>query len=281
MELNYNKSTSEKIGNSNVHRNLGAFLQSSLGASLEKPFAFAESDNINDIVYSKADLHIHSNQSNGIDSPEDIVDAAIGKLQVIAITDHNSIKGALRAKEYALKNKIKVDVIIGEEISTKNGHIVGLFLNNEIMPGKDARDAIYEIHKQGGIAVAAHPFSFISSHEEGYKPVKELLHELAFDAIEVVSNSYVFSIASNIRAYLANASLDLAELGVSNAHKKEFIGKGYTGFAGISAKEFRIQLTYKDTVAHFNPYSISETVSNAVDKLKSVYFHIFNKNQNK
>ncbi len=269
MELNYSKVISEKISSRKMHKNLRISLQSSSCTALEKPFVFAESDDISAIVYSKADLHIHSNHSNGIDSPEDIVDRAAGKLQVIAITDHDTIKGALRAKEYALRNNIKVDVIIGEEISTKNGHIVGLFLNNKIMPGKDAKDTIYEIHKQGGIAVATHPFRFSSFNEEGYEPVKNILHELAFDAIEVVSNSYTFSIAPNIMAYLANISLGLAELGVSNAHTKESIGKGYTEFAGSSAKEFRIQLTYKDTTAHFNSYSISEVLSNVFNKLRS------------
>ena len=93
---------------------------------------FETCNDISDTVYSKADIHIHSSYSDGTSSPESIIDAAAGKLQVIAITDHNRIKGAFKAKEYALKNNIKVDVVIGEEISTKNGHVVGLFLNRKI-----------------------------------------------------------------------------------------------------------------------------------------------------
>ena len=76
---------------------------------------FETCNDISDTVYSKADIHIHSSYSDGTSSPESIIDAAAGKLQVIAITDHNRIKGAFKAKEYALKNNIKVDVVIGEE----------------------------------------------------------------------------------------------------------------------------------------------------------------------
>ncbi|MEM3875981.1 MAG: PHP domain-containing protein, partial [Candidatus Micrarchaeaceae archaeon] len=157
-------------------------------------------ENITDAVYSKADTHIHSSYSDGTSSPQEIVDAAAGKLQVIAITDHNRIKGAFKAKEYALKNKIKLDIIIGEEISTKNGHVIGLFLKNKIIPGKTAAETIDKIHENGGIAVAPHPFFFIHYNENGYEPISKLLMQLDFDAIEVINNSNNFSLISNARA---------------------------------------------------------------------------------
>lgn len=273
------KNIPEKTDNI-IRRSLRASLPSGSDICMENASNFAESDNASAVVYSKADVHIHSSYSDGTSSPEDIVDATAGKLQVIAVTDHNRIKGAFKAKEYALRNNLKIDVIIGEEISTKNGHVVGLFLNSKIIPGKDARDAIYEIHKQGGIAVAAHPFNFVPFNEKGYPPIKQLLHELAFDAIEVVSNSHTFSIASNAMASLANASLGLAQLGVSDAHTKEFIGKGYTMFAGTSANDFRVQLMHRNTTAHFDSYSISEMTYDAFNKLRSLYLYISNKNPN-
>ena len=90
------------------------------------------------MLYSKADTHIHTSYSDGTSSPEDIVKFAAGKLQVIAITDHNRIKGAFKAKEYALRNSfLDVEVIIGEEISTKNGHVIGLFFREKDYSGKD------------------------------------------------------------------------------------------------------------------------------------------------
>jgi predicted metal-dependent phosphoesterase TrpH len=235
-------------------------------------------EDICDTVYSKADVHIHSSYSDGTSSPESIVDTAAGKLQVIAITDHNRIKGAFKAKEYALKNNIKVDVVIGEEISTKNGHVIGLFLNRKIIPGKTASETIYEIHEQGGIAIAPHPFNLIKFNEKGYPPLSRILAGLDFDAIEVINNSNSFSIVFNAMASLANASLGFAQVGVSDAHTKEFIGKGYTQFAGNSAINLKMQIKNKTTTAHFDSYSVSEVASNLTQKIKSSYLYFLNRN---
>ena len=238
---------------------------------------FETCNDISDTVYSKADIHIHSSYSDGTSSPESIIDAAAGKLQVIAITDHNRIKGAFKAKEYALKNNIKVDVVIGEEISTKNGHVVGLFLNRKIIPGKTASETIYEIHEQGGIAIAPHPFNFVKFNEKGYPPLSRILAGLDFDAIEVINNSSSFSIVFNAMASLANASLGFAQVGASDAHTKEFIGKGYTQFAGNSARNLKMQIKNKTTTAHFDSYSASEVAFDLVQKIKSLYLYFMNK----
>ena len=226
--------------------------------------------------YSKADTHIHTSYSDGNSSPEDIVEAAAGRLDVIAVTDHNRIKGAFKAKEYALKNSfLEVDVIIGEEISTKNGHVVGLFLENKIIPGKTAQETIDEIHLQGGLAIAPHPYYFVSYAEKGYAPIRKLLSELDFDAVEVINNSSTFSIFSNAAASLANVSIGLSQLGASDAHRMDFIGKGYTGFYGKTALDLKLQIKEKKTTAHFNHYSLQEFKLNAVQSAKSFYFYFF------
>jgi len=224
------------------------------------------------MLYSKADTHIHTSYSDGTSSPEDIVEFVAGKLQVIAITDHNRIKGAYKAKEYALKNSfLEVDVIIGEEISTKNGHIIGLFLEKKIIPGKTAMDTIDEIHSQGGLAIAPHPFYFVSYAEKGYKPIRKLLTELDFDAIEVINNSSTFAIVSNAITSLANVSIGFPQLGVSDAHTKEFAGKGYTEFKGKSAIDLKNQIKEKKVTAHFSHYSLQEFKLNAIQTVKSFY----------
>ncbi len=104
----------------------------------------------------KFDLHIHSKySSDGILDPKKIVKTAIkNDLNGIAITDHNTIKGGLEAKIYETKD---FKVIIGSEIMTDQGEVIGLFLSEEIR-SKNLIDVISEIKTQNGIIVIPHPF---------------------------------------------------------------------------------------------------------------------------
>jgi hypothetical protein len=226
--------------------------------------------------YSKSDTHIHTSYSDGLNTPEEMVcAAALRDLNVIAITDHNRIKGAYIAKEYAEKNRhLNVDVIIGEEISTKNGHLIGLFIKNKIIPGKTAHETIDEIHKQGGIAVCPHPYYPISYREKGSKPLRYLLSTLDFDAVEVINNSSIFAFFYNALSSLANASAGLPALGVSDAHSEEFVGKGFTRFAGVSAEDLRNTIAANNITAHFKTYSFKDTNKQLYYSIKSFYHYI-------
>ena len=104
----------------------------------------------------KYDLHIHSKySSDGILDPEEIVKIAVKRgLKGIAITDHNTIRGGLRAKKYENKD---FTVIVGSEISTERGEIIGLFLEEEI-ESKDVSSVVSEIKEQNGIIILPHPF---------------------------------------------------------------------------------------------------------------------------
>jgi hypothetical protein len=105
----------------------------------------------------RADLHVHSLVSDGGQSPEAIVRAAAGRLDVVAITDHDEIAGAVRVREFARRHpELGVDVVI-------NGHRLGLYLTERVTPGLSARDAIRLEHAQGGLAVAAHPFQRVDA----------------------------------------------------------------------------------------------------------------------
>lgn len=103
------------------------------------------------------DLHIHSKYSfDSISKPHDIVRVAKRKgLNGIAITDHNTIKGGVEAKK--INHDPSFLVIIGSEISTEIGDIIGLFLNEEIK-SRDSMEVVEEIHNQGGIAILPHPY---------------------------------------------------------------------------------------------------------------------------
>lgn len=108
----------------------------------------------------KLDLHTHSILSHdgglGERDYERIISS--GKLGCMAITDHNEIAFALRMQE-----KLGSAIIVGEEIMTSEGEIIGLFLREKIEPGMNARETVAEIKRQKGIAYIPHPFETVRS----------------------------------------------------------------------------------------------------------------------
>jgi predicted metal-dependent phosphoesterase TrpH len=107
------------------------------------------------------DLHIHSCYSfDSTMEPKTIVlRAQKAKMNLIAITDHGTIEGALETRKKAT-NQFGVEVIIGEEIGTDIGDIIGLNLTETIPSGRHMkwRDVLSEINRQGGISVLPHPY---------------------------------------------------------------------------------------------------------------------------
>ena len=83
--------------------------------------------------------------------------AAAGTLDVVAIADHERIDAALAARHIALDRGLPVEIVVGEEITTRGGHLLGLFLERRVPPLKSLRWSIEAVHDQGGIAIPAHP----------------------------------------------------------------------------------------------------------------------------
>ena len=198
----------------------------------------------------RADLHMHTTASDGWPSPHQLVDQArrVG-LDVIAVTDHDTIEGALRAAEYAAR-RTGVQVIVGEEVSSRNGHIVGLFLEKRIRPGLSAAATVHAIHDQGGLAVAVHPFwrtqrRTRSSRVHG---VGWLAAELEFDAIEVENATPGFYVFNQLARRL-QMGLAAAEVGGSDAHIVDALGRAYTEFAGKTPNALRTAIEAGTTVA--------------------------------
>lgn len=79
-------------------------------------------------------------------------------ISYIAITEHNNILGALEFKKYCEKKRGNVNVIIGEEVMTESGEIIGLFLKNEIPQGLSCKETIRKIKEQNGIVYVPHPY---------------------------------------------------------------------------------------------------------------------------
>lgn len=155
-------------------------------------------------------------------------------LNVLCITDHNTIKGAVEARKYN-----KELVVIGEEITSRNGEILGLFLQEQVNPGLSAEETIEQIHAQDGIAIAPHPFSAHCSC------VGKKMNQLRFDGIEVFNALHRDGYSNALALENCNGH---AKLGGSDAHASYMIGNGYTLFHGSSQEDLRAGIKNKETI---------------------------------
>ncbi|MDI6644123.1 MAG: PHP domain-containing protein [Methanobacteriaceae archaeon] len=169
------------------------------------------------------DLHVHSKYScDGFIEPAKIVETAKKRgLSGIAITDHDTIKGGLMAKKYQDQD---FEVIIGSEITTNQGEIIGLFLNQEIN-SKDHLEVMDEIKDQDGLVIIPHPFD--NMRQATYHPLKDNFKY--FDGLEVF-NSRCISQKYNDKAEAFANKFNLNKCAGSDAH---FINE--IGNAGVIA----------------------------------------------
>ncbi|HOK53152.1 MAG TPA: PHP domain-containing protein [Armatimonadota bacterium] len=140
-------------------------------------------------------LHIHSDYSACSESHIDKIAQYCRQhdIKAIGLTDHDTIEGALRLQKEALDLK----VIVGEEISTSHGEIVGLFLKEKIEPNQDLRETCLEIKKQGGVVYVPHPFDRLKVNRIRARHLREILDLV--DVIEIY-NSKISLAHYNTRA---------------------------------------------------------------------------------
>jgi predicted metal-dependent phosphoesterase TrpH len=193
---------------------------------------------------------MHTTASDGWPVPSELVDhaSAVG-LDLIAVTDHDTIEGALRASHYAA-SRSSLHVVVGEEISSRDGHIVGLFLERRIRPGLSAAATVHAIHDQGGLAVAVHPFwrTQRQTRSGTVHGVGWLAADLDFDAVEVENATPGFYVFNQLARRL-NMGLGRAEVGGSDAHILDAVGRAFTEFSGQTPKALRTAIEQGATSA--------------------------------
>jgi predicted metal-dependent phosphoesterase TrpH len=162
----------------------------------------------------------------------------------MAITDHNTVAGAEYTRAVAARLRAQGElppsffVIEGEEVGSREGHIVGLFLRATVPPGMSAAATIAAIHAQGGLSIAAHPCL--------RSGVGELAASLPFDAVETenVAEDLHFSLGSasaNGRRAAFYRAITQARVGSSDAHDPTVVGLGYTVVPAALLDEGRLR----------------------------------------
>jgi predicted metal-dependent phosphoesterase TrpH len=212
----------------------------------------------------RADLHIHSLASDGVSSVAEILERAeqVG-LDVIAITDHERLDAGLAALAMARARRMQVQVVIGEEISTRGGHLLGLFLTERIPPWRSLRWTIARVHEQGGLAIVAHPLVPFPLCASG-RSIRRLLTEsdpiYRPDGVEAFNPSTAGTRWGR-RVPALVAETGLAALGSSDAHRAEDVGQAVTLFAGHTPGELRQAIVERATRWEGTPYSFGAQLS--------------------
>lgn len=189
------------------------------------------------------DLHCHTEYSFDSRAPLDRVLRAARRrgLDALAITDHDTIDGALEARSRGV-----LPVIVGEEVSTDAGDIIGLFLKERVAPGP-ALQAIAHIRDQGGIVILPHPFSKTQGVEERvarqlhgcetfnsrYARIEEVRDGRGEERIEQFAQEY-----------------KLGRVASSDAHVPRDVGRGRTQVDASTLDEAREALREGRTVIH-------------------------------
>jgi hypothetical protein len=196
-----------------------------------------------------ADLHVHTDHSDGSASVADVLAhvARRGDLDTIAITDHDTISGALEARQLAAQYGI--EVVVGEEVSTADGHLLALFIHQHVPPGLTAEQTIRLVSAQGGLAIAPHPFD-ASVPSLGCRLGERGLCALPLDGVEVF-NAGIFGPwrAANEAAARVAKKMRVAQIGGSDAHALCAIGRGCTRFRGTRASDLRNAIRMRATEA--------------------------------
>ncbi len=159
----------------------------------------------------KYDFHTHTIYSrDGAIKPADTIRIAKKRgLDGIAITDHDTIRGGLEALKLKPRD---LDIIVGAEIKTDRGDVIGLFLNEEI-EAREHMEVIEAIHRQGGVAIVPHPFDSMrgSAFWLTDKDAKKM------DAVEVLNARCVLKRSNRMAGNYAD-SYGIGKVGGSDAH---------------------------------------------------------------
>ena len=215
----------------------------------------------------KADLQLHSDLGDGLSSIEEILESAErAGLDVIALTDHDDIRGAFQLRDLASRRSSPVDVVPGVEVTTRSGHLLALWVEDEIPMFRSLAQALARIHQAGGVAIVPHPLSYLTfSIGEG------ALRQLAayrddsrmVDAIELRNPSYAGRVRASRALWLNRHVLRVAETGSSDAHHAALVGTCWTDFPGSTSEDLRGALRAHATTADGRGWTLREHLDGA------------------
>src|SRR6185312_10652251 len=192
---------------------------------------------------AKADLHLHTNLGDGTASPQRLLEVAKRRgLKVIAVTDHDHMEGCKRVQELIDRGESDIELIWGSEVTTRQGHFLGLFMKRPVKFLTHVEGAIEAIKEQGGLCVIPHPMGRLVPSLSRRKIEDLLTRGYPIDGIELYNPSPANASAREQVKQL-NQQWGFAGTGSSDAHFWQHIGAGYTLFPGATAEDVRRAIT--------------------------------------
>ncbi len=206
-------------------------------------------------AFLRIDPHTHTLASDGVHGVEAMIQAALDAgLDAVAITDHERMDAAVAGKAMAEYRGWPIEVIVGEEVSTRGGHLLGLFMTERIRPWYSLKDTIARIHEQGGLAVIAHPlppYPLCASERTIRRLMDEadpIFHPDGMEGFNPTTAGKALRHWSRRAPALAE-ELGIAATGGSDAHKRENVGTTQTLIrcTGTVEESLRRALAERDT----------------------------------
>lgn len=200
-------------------------------------------------IMGKADLHIHSAQGDGLATVPQILEYVEHQtdLDLIAITDHDDIRGSVEARELAARRRYHFDVIVGLEITTLEGHILAYDVETSFRMMRPLAATIRRVHQQGGFCIVPHPMSWLtrSVGRRGLRRIMRHANPLVyFDGIEIINPSMAGRLVHQKARRLNEREFRLPEAAGSDTHTLSLIGSAHTRFPGHTADHFRQALEH-------------------------------------
>jgi predicted metal-dependent phosphoesterase TrpH len=205
-----------------------------------------------------ADLHVHTVLGDGMATLPEILRCVeeATDLSVLAITEHDDLRPALAAREAWAQGRYRFEIVVAEEVTTIEGHLLALFLKEPVPSLKPLRPTLEAIHKQGGLAIIPHPLSWLT-RSIGQRTIERVQAEgndgVHFDGIET-SGSPAARVTRSKAQRVNRERFHLAEVGGSDAHFLQAIGACHTVFEGQTAEELRRAILDRTTSAVVGHY---------------------------
>ena len=169
----------------------------------------------------KVDLHVHTYHSpDSLATPDDVHRwARRHAIDVVAITDHGTIGAAVE-----MHRRWPTAVIVGEEVKTERGEIIGLFLHEEVPAGLSPGETIHCIREQGGVVYVPHPMDRVRGSALAYEALLEVVDQV--DVVEVFNARVTLATDNRLAADFASL-YGLAQGAGSDAHYPPEVGRAY------------------------------------------------------